>query len=108
MALRKFLHPAGDDPGSHQSAKALHKVINVEYGKLRDSSKQQGDGKRKGTYQKFSDEERATIGEFASEHGVASASRKYNVAESSIRDWRNLYRRELSIKSKEDGRGSLY
>ena len=98
MALRKFLRPAGDDSGS---SKPSPKIINVEYGKLRDSSTRQGDGKRRGTYQKFSDEERATIGKFASEHGVASASRKYSVAESSVRDWRNLYRRELTIKAKE-------
>jgi len=52
-------------------------------------------------YQKFSDEARTTIGKFASEHGVASPSRKYGVAESSVRDWRNLYQRELTIKSKE-------
>ena len=32
---------------------------------------------------------------------MASASRKYDVAESSVRDWRDLYRRELTIKSKE-------
>jgi len=49
-------------------------------------------------YQKFSDQERATFGKFASEHSAANTSRKYNVAESSIRE---LYRRELSIKSKE-------
>ena len=58
-------------------------------------------GKRRGTCQKFSDEERVTIGKFASKHGVASASRKYDVAENSVRDWRDLYRRELTIKSKE-------
>ena len=98
MAVRKFLCPAGDDPGSHQSAKASPKIINVEFGELCDSSKQQGDGKRRGTYQKFPDEERA---KFASEHCVANASRKYSVAESSIRDWRNLYRRKLSIKAEE-------
>ena len=77
MALRKFLCSAGDDPGSHQSAKASPKVINVECGKLRNSSKQQGNGKRRGTYQKFSD---ATIGKFASEHGVARNTMLLRVA----------------------------
>ena len=104
MALRKFLCPAGENPDSHRLPKASPKVINVEYGELRDSGTRQagqGDGKRRGVYQKFSDEERATIGKFASVHGVASASRKYSVAESSVRDWRNLYQRELAIKSKE-------
>ena len=32
---------------------------------------------------------------------MASASRKYDVAESNVRDWRDLYQRELTIKSKE-------
>ena len=32
---------------------------------------------------------------------MASASRKYNVAESSVRNWRDLYRRKLTIKPKE-------
>ena len=100
MALRKFLRPANDDSGFHQTPKPLLKVVNAEYGELCDTSTQ-GNGKRRGMYQRFPDEERATIRKFASEHGVASASRKYDIAESSFRDWRDLYRRELTIKSKE-------
>ena len=90
MVLQKFLRPADDDSGFHQTPKASPKVVNAEYGKLHDTSTQDN-RKRRGMYQKFSDEERATIGKFASEHGVASASRKYDVVESSIRDWRDLY-----------------
>jgi len=45
------------------------------------------------------------IGKFASDHGVASATRKfkerYNLAERSVREWRDLYRRELAIKVEE-------
>jgi len=67
MALRKFLCSAGDNPDLHQSPKASPKVINVEYGELRDSGMRQagqGDGKRRGAYQKFSDEKGATIEKF--------------------------------------------
>jgi len=55
-------------------------------------------------YQKLSDEERATVGKFASNHGVASTTRKfkdYKLAKSTVRDWQNLYRRELAIKVEE-------
>ena len=41
MALRKFMCPAGDNPDSHRLPKASPKVINVEYGELRDSSMRQ-------------------------------------------------------------------
>ena len=96
MALRKFLRPV-DHSGPHESPK----VVNVEYDELRDMC---GKGKSRGTYQRLSDEERATVGKFSSEHGVASTVRRfeaYKLAESSIRDWRNLYRRELALKSGE-------
>jgi len=53
------------------------------------------EGKRRGTYKRLSDEERATVGKLASDHGVASATRRfkerYNLAESTVRDWRDLY-----------------
>ena len=61
--------------------------------------------------QKFSDEERAAIRKLASVYGVTSASRKYAAAESSIRDWQRLYRRELcsyKIQRSEGGSGGLY
>jgi len=51
MALKKFLCPAGDSPGFHQLLKASHKIINVEYGELRDTSIHHDDGKRRGMYQ---------------------------------------------------------
>jgi len=100
MALWKYLSPVGDRDESQAP-----KVVNVEYGKLRADTQK---GKKKGTYQKLSDEEKATVGKFASNHGVASATRKfkdYNLAESAIRDWQNLYQRELAIKAEARGKG---
>ena len=47
-------------------------------------------GRRRGEYLKLSLTEKATIGKYASKHGVASAVKKFkgqSVKESSIRDW---------------------
>jgi len=96
MALWKYLSPVGDRDGSQAP-----KVVNVEYGKVRADTQK---GKKRGTYQKLSDKEKATVGKFASNCSVASATRKfkdYNLAESTVRDWQNLYQRELAIKAEE-------
>ena len=88
MALQKFLCPV-DKPSS------LPKVINKVYSELRETQdKTQDKGKKRGAYQKLSSQEKAMIGKYASEHGVASAVWRHkdkNLKESSIRDWHNLY-----------------
>jgi len=96
MMLWKYVSPV-DDRDESQAPK----VVNVEYGKLCVDTQK---GKKRGTYQKLSDEEKATVAKFASNHGVASATRKfkdYNLAKSTVRDWRNLYQRKLVIKAEE-------
>ena len=48
--------------------------------------------------------EKATIGKYAGEHGVASAVKKFktkNLKESSVRDWRDAYLREFNEKLKK-------
>ena len=57
-------------------------------------------GKR-GEYLKLTPKEKATIGKYASEHGVASAVKKFkkkNLKECSVRDWRDAYLREFNDK----------
>ena len=95
MALLKFLHLVDYSSSSP-------KVVNEVYTELRDMQLQ-NKGKKQGVYQKLSSKQKATIGKYASEHGVASAVRRYkdkNLKESSIRDRRNLYQKELAERSK--------
>ena len=54
--------------------------------------------KKRGPYLKFSPEEKAEIGRYASEHGVMKAMKRFeakSVKESSIRDWKRAYEKEL-------------
>ena len=67
MALLKFLHLVDD----HSS---LPKVVDEVYTELCDT---QDKAKKRGVYQKLSSKEKAAIGKYASEHGVASAVRRY-------------------------------
>ena len=94
MALLKFLQPVDDSSSST-------KVVNEVYTELRDT--QLDKGKKRGVYQKLSSKEKAAIGKYASEYGVASAVRRYkdkNLKESTVRDWRNSYQKELAERSK--------
>ena len=55
-------------------------------------------------YIKLSLEKKAEIGKYASENGVAKAARHYkdlDVKESSVRDWRDAYLKEIRAKRKE-------
>ena len=52
---------------------------------------------------KFSEKEKAVIAKYASEHGVAKAVCHFqgkNVKESSVRDWKRIYEKELKYKHK--------
>jgi len=64
----------------------------------------------RGPYEHFGDEERAQIGRYAADHGVAAIVRHYTkmyptykVKESSVHMWRDKYREDLQIR-KEEGR----
>ena len=61
------------------------------------------ESKKRGEYMRISQEDKAAIGKYASEHGVSKAVKHYrekNVKESSVRDWRRAYEKELKEKSK--------
>jgi len=61
-------------------------------------------GKSRGNYVKLSLTEKATIGKYTSDHGVAAAVKEFskkNLKESSIRDWRDAYLRDFKEKTEE-------
>ena len=57
--------------------------------------------KKRGEYNKYSDEAKLKIGKYACEHGVMKAVRHFkekNVKESTVRDWKKIYERVLKEK----------
>ena len=59
--------------------------------------------KQRGKYQHFSPKENATIGRYASEHGVANTVKHFKekvLKESTVQDWRDLYRGNSKRNSK--------
>ena len=88
MALLKYLRPLEDLPAPVQE-----ETIAPSPAKKR----------KRGKYQHFTPEDKATIGRYASEHGVASTVKRFkekSLKESTVRDWRDLYRKVLSEKAK--------
>ena len=61
----------------------------------------QKNGKKHGQYSKFSDNEKALIGKYTSQHGVSRAVKHFTdmtLKESTVRDWRNLYLKQLQAE----------
>ena len=56
--------------------------------------------KKRGEYNKLSPEEKAVIGKYASENGVSKAVRHFQDKDSSVRDWKKLYEKELKERCK--------
>ena len=60
-----------------------------------------GRQKKRGEYIKLTQNEKAAIGRYTSEHGITKAVRHYkekDVKETSVWDWKNLYEKELKDK----------
>ena len=96
MALLKYLKPINSIDDSSKSG-VVPKEVNSEISKV------QKKGKKRGEYQKFSDTEKALIGRYASENRVVKAVRHFkdkDLKQSTVRDWRNLYLKELRTKKK--------
>ena len=104
MALLRFLCPLGKDPvnslphdkRSNQTSPTLCKEVHNEIYCLVEAKAK----KKRGQYLKISPKEKAANGKYARENGVASAVRKFkdkNLKESSVRDWRNAYIKELQV-----------
>ena len=65
--------------------------------------KRTGSESKRGEYNKANAKDKATIGAYASLHGVAKAIRHFKeqqLKESTVRDWKKLYEKELLDKKK--------
>ena len=116
MALWKYFKrevktPLPSPTGNLSSAISSGGIVatNREVQRVMDKSND-GTLLKRGPYEHFDDEERAQIGRYTADHGVAAAVRHYQklfptrkVKESSVRTWRNNYLRDLQIR-KEEGR----
>ena len=101
MALLKYLHPLDEmpDPSGPLSSVIPSKTI-VEVNKVVREAKMKE--KKRGEYTRLTQKEKA-IGKYASEHGVTKTVKRYSdkdVKESSIRDWKKMYEKELRDKCK--------
>ena len=101
MSLLPFLHPEKECQNASKSQRSPV-VVNEVFNEI--NSAIHGKGKKRGEYQKLSPEDKAIIAKYASDNGVARAVRKFKekkLKESSARDWRNLYCRDLEEKQKK-------
>ena len=99
MALLKYLRPVDElliytgSPSCSMSSTAI----------AESNRKLQVKGKKRGQYLKVSREDKAIIGKYASENGVSRAVRYFKekyLKESSIRDWKKAYEKEVNEKCK--------
>ena len=68
--------------------------------------------KKRGSYEKYTPEQKAMIGKKATEHGVAASVLHYikdftNSKENNVSDWRNAYRLELNKRVRNGSEGSI-
>lgn len=68
--------------------------------------------KSRGHYVKLNQREKAEIGKNAAEHGVASTLRKFakkhpGLKESTVRLWRDAYKKELKVKARDLGNDTI-
>ena len=99
MALFKHLRPVSPNTSKQDSfvvSQPPHQVCLVP-------DKGNPRGRSRSEYIKLSLEKKAEIGKYANENGVANAVRHYenlNVKDSSVRDWRDAYLKEVRIQRK--------
>ena len=103
MALYKYFKKVDSlpDPCGPLSLKVPSKTV-IETNK----QVRQAVSKKRGEYNKYSAKDKADIGKYASEHGVAKAVRHFkdkDVKESSVRDWKKLYEKELKERLRSAG-----
>ena len=99
MALLNYFQPISNDLFSlHQASKPVD-TTTLGRKETKDVKKKS----KRGKYNQLSQEKKAEIARYASEHGVLKAVRNFkemNVKETSVRDWRNLYLLELKKNCK--------
>ena len=101
MALFKYPQPVSTSGSSKQDssvaevASEAHSVVCL----VEETER----GKPRSVYIKLSLEKKAEIGKYASKNGVANSVRHYKdlkLKESSVRDWRDAYLREVRLQKK--------
>ena len=102
MALFKYLHTIDNCPSPYGPllSAVLAKTIAQVNKQVSDVKRQ---GLKRGEYSKHSPADKAVIGRYASEHGVAKAVwyfKEKNLKESTVRDWKKAYDKELKEKCK--------
>ena len=101
MALFKYLRPVDNlpDPNGPLST-VIHPSVTAEVNRQVRAIEQQP--KKRGEYSKHSTEEKAAIGKYAGENGVAAAVRYYKktkgviLKELLVRDWKKAYLSEVA------------
>ena len=99
MAMFKYLRPLEElqSLNGFNSSTVPSKMISEVSKQIKEVVSKE----RRGEYAKHSEEEKATIGKYASEHEVAKTVRHFkgkNLKESSVRDWKKAYEKELNKK----------
>ena len=103
MSLLPFLRPAKEGTKPATALRGSSSIINEAYKEVSGASchsKASGKGRRR-EYQIIPDTKKAIVDKYASEHGVASAVRKFkdkydkSLNDSTVRDWRNYYNSEV-------------
>ena len=117
MALfRYFKKEKGNSPNPHgplaQSVPSTSiAAANSEVGTVIDTMSSHN-SKKRGSYDKYTPEQKAMIRKRAAEHGVAASVRHYikdfpNLKENTVRDWRNAHRLELKKRVRNGSEGSI-
>ena len=108
MALYRYFKPADDvlpSPTGHLSSSVSPATIKAANEAVRESGLATSPATR-GTYAKYTPEQQAVIGEYASIHGNLAAVRHFSkklgaeIKESSVRTWKAKYRAELERKKR--------
>ena len=100
MSILKFVRPISNCFDSELPCSLPAATVNEVSRQVQEVQKS---GKKRGHYSKFSDKEKALVGKYASEHRVLNAVRHIkdmNLKESTVRDWRNIYLKQLHDKVK--------
>ena len=100
MSILKFVRPISNCFDGELPCSLPAATVNEVSRQIQEVQKSR---KKRRHYSKFSDKEKALVGKYASEHGVLNAVchfKDMNLKESTVRDWRNLYLKQLRDKVK--------
>ena len=109
MALFKYLRPVEATSTSSSPLSSLVPQTTVdEINKQVTGSRSTVRKRKRGEYSKYSENDKALIAKYASEHGVSKALKHFrekDLKESSVRDWKKAYEKELRDRCKRASPG---